>query len=331
MRINTAERIQPKASTIMKTLKLATVAAFCITLSVSSAFGQTTEKIKHGDFNSWITRNIKESGVLGGNTKKVYAIGPTATLGSEPYHGSAASPWASSNVMAKVMGVTKASNAVFPVERPGNGKCAKLSTIIENCKAAGLINMDVVVTGTIFLGKMMEPIKSTKNPYSKMDMGVAYTGRPTALVFDYKLVMPEGGTRLYSSGFGKKKEIAGSDKAEALVLLQRRWEDEDGNLYAKRVGTGREYFAKSTPGWIDDHKVAIHYGSATKIYPLISQGKSYYATNSKGKMVPVKEVGWDSEDATPTHIIVVFSSGSSDPYTGTVGTEFYVDNVALEK
>lgn len=312
----------------MKILTLSAILAAML-ISASGAFAQKTEKIKYGDFDSWITRNIEESKVLGGKTKKVYAIGPTATLGSVPYNGSAASPWATSNVMAKVMGVTKGSNAVYPEERPGHGKCARLCTEIENCKAAGLINMDVVVAGTVFLGKMAEPIKSTKNPYSKMEMGVPYTERPAALVFDYKLNIP-GNSRLYSSGFGSKKELPGADKAEALILLQRRWEDEDGNLYARRVGTGRELLGNSTASWVNGHKVDIHYGNAASVYPIIPESRSYYAKNSKGRMVPVQEVGWDAPDAVPTHLIVLFSSGSGAPYTGTVGTEFCIDNVGLQ-
>lgn len=287
------------------------------------------EKIKFGDFNQWITRNIKESKVLGGNIKKVYAIGPTQTMGSTAYSGGAGgSQWATSNVMAKVMGVTKGSNAVYPADHPGHGKCAKLCTEFEHVKAAGLVNMDVVVAGTIFLGKMLEPISSTKNPYSKMEMGVPYTGRPTALSFDYSLKMPAGNTRIYSSGFGSKKTLQGADKAEVIVLLQRRWEDANGNLFATRVGTGHELYGNST-GWVSGHTVPIHYGNAQSVYPIIPKAKSYYARNSKGKMVPVQEVGWDNANSPVTHIILLFSSGSSDPYTGTIGTEFCIDNVAL--
>ena len=84
-----------------------------IILGLSSASAQ--ELIKYGDFNSWITRNIKESAVLGGNTKTIYEIGPTQTInGSKPYSNLGGSPWATSNVYAKVMGVVKCSNAVVP-------------------------------------------------------------------------------------------------------------------------------------------------------------------------------------------------------------------------
>lgn len=314
-----------------------TLLSLTLTICAGQAYAQKTEAIKYGDFNSWITRNIKESHIIGGKTKQVYEIGPTKTInGDEPYSNLGGSPWATSNIMAKVCGITKTSNAVFPEARAAGDSCVKMSTILENCKAIGIINIDVVVPGSIFLGHMFEPIRSTSEPYSKMEMGVPFTKRPKALVFDYKFYLPEGNTRLYSSGFGSKKTLEGSDEGEAFILLQRRWEDADGNLYAKRVATGREHFSKSTPDWVDGHRLELQYGdiSHTPGYQpymgLIPQTKNYYARNSKGKMVPVKEVGWDSPDATPTHMLVMFSSGSGEAYVGTVGTVLWVDNVRLE-
>lgn len=299
--------------------------------SLSLAFGQRTEMLPFGDFNSWVTRNIKESHIIGGKTKQCYEIGPNATInGDKAYTNSGGSPWATSNVMAKVCGVTKVSNAVFPDERSAGNRCAKLTTMMENCNAIGIIDIDVMVAGSIFLGKMLEPIKSTSDPYSKMDMGIPFTKRPKALRYDYKLNIPAG-DMIYSSGFGKKKTIPGKDKAEVLVLLQRRWEDASGNIYAKRVGTAREKLGRSTSGWVNNHRVNIKYGNAGAKagMGLIPEAKSYYARNSRGKMVPVKEVGWDDASATPTHLIVMFSSGSGEPYTGTPGATFWVDNVGM--
>jgi len=305
--------------------------------SSSVAYGQKREAIHYGDFNNWVTRNIKESKIIGGKTKQVYEIGPEKTIdGDKPYANEGGSPWATSNVMAKVYGITKTSNAVFPDVRNGNDRCAKLTTRLENCKAIGIINIDVVVAGSMFLGQMFEPIKSTNDPYSKMEMGVPFTKCPKALVYDYKLYIPAGGTRLYSSGFGSKKTLPGSDNAEVFIYLQRRWEDEEGNLYAKRIATGRELLSESTDDWVDGHRLELHYGDIShkpyfKTYmDLLPEDKSYCARNSKGKITPVKEVGWDEPDAQPTHMIMMFSAGSGEPYVGTVGTCFWIDNVALE-
>ncbi len=308
-----------------------------IAIAPLSTTAQKCELIKYGDFNNWVTRNIKESHLIGGDTKQVFAVGPTQTIeGDKAYVNQGGSPWATSNVMAKVCGITKTSNAVFPDQRTDKDCCAKLTTRIENCKAIGIINIDVVVAGTLFLGQMFEPIKSTSDPYSKMEMGVPFAKRPKAMVYDYKLFIPADGTRLYSSGFGSKKTLQGSDKAEVFIYLQRRWEDSDGNLYAKRVGTGRELLAKSTGDWVNRHHLEIHYGDISHesyfkpFMGMLSEEKSYCARNSKGKIVPVHEVGWDAPDATPTHLMVMFSSGSGEPYVGTVGTNFWVDNVGLE-
>lgn len=301
------------------------------------ASAQKIEKIPFGDFEQWQTRIIHESWLIGGKKKTVYEIGPTKTVdGNIAYKPEGGSPWATSNVYAHVKGITKGSCAVVPVERPGGGKAARLQCIMENCKAIGVINIDVVVGGSIFLGQMFEPVTSTSNPYSKMEMGIKFSKRPKALVFDYQLEMPEADTRTYSSGFGKKKTLQGRDKAEVFVILQRRWEDEDGNIFAKRVGTGREQYSKPTSGWVNAHEIPIHYGDITsesyyKPYMgLINGEKAYYARNSKGKMVPVQEMGWDAPDAVPTHLLVMGSAASGTAYVGTVGLNFSIDNVGLK-
>ena len=41
------------------------------------------------------------------------------------------------------------------------------------------------------------------------------------------------------------------------------------------------------------------------------------------------EEGWDSADATPTHAVLMFSSGNGEAYVGTPGLTIYVDNVGF--
>ena len=296
------------------------------------------EMIRYGDFDEWVTRHIKESGVIGGNTRELYAIGPTHTLnGNKPYY-SASSPWASSNVYAKVSGIEKGSNAVYPEVRSGSNKCAKLMSKMENVKVLGIINMDVMVAGSIFLGRMLEPVSSTSDPYKKMEMGVPYTHRPKALVFDYKLDLPAENTRIRSTGFGSKKTLQGRDKPIIFVMLQRRWEDANGNIHARRVASGCRLFTQGASSWQNGQKVPLVYGDASKstgynasVLGLRNTKKTqYYAKNSKGKMVPIQEEGWDSADATPTHVIVMISAGSGEPYVGSPGLTFYVDNVGFD-
>lgn len=304
--------------------------------TAAAANAERFELLKYGDFNTWVSREIKESAIIGGETKTIYAIGPQRHIvGNKPYTPLGGSPWGSSNVYAKVVGISKGSNAVYPDTRKGADKCVKLATELEHCKAAGLINIDVTVAGTIYLGRMKEPVSSTKNPYAKMDMGIPFAKRPKALRFDYKLEIPKNATRLYSSGFGAKKEMPGHENAEVYILLQRRWEDADGNIHAKRVGTGRRQFDRSTQGWVNRYDIPVWYGDITskpgyKSYMgLIPESNSYYATNSKGKMVPVIEEGWDSADATPTHLLVMASTAQGEPYVGTIGLTLWIDNIGL--
>ena len=312
---------------------LSTVLYIVLAASVSA---ETVTPISYGNMNRWVVRNVPESGIIGGNTKVLYEIAPNDTVdGDIVYKNRGGSPWATSNVLAHVKGITKGSNAVSPDWRASGDRAAKLSTLIERVKVIGIINIDVLVGGSIFLGEMIEPIKSTDNPYSNMVMGVPFTRRPKALQYDYRVEMPSTDSRIYSSGFGRKKTLPGHDNAEVYIILQRRWEDSEGNLYARRVGTGRERFGESTDGWVNGHRLEVMYGDITgrpdyKDYMgLIPEDKSYYARNSKGKMVPVKEVGWDSPDAVPTHMLVMASAASGTAYIGTPGLTLWVDNFGL--
>ena len=205
------------------------------------------EPIPYGDFSNWKSRGITESKLIGGSHKTIYEIAPEGSSeGNVPYKNEGGSPWATSNVYAKVAGVVKGSNTVNPAVHNGN-RCAKMQAKMEEVKVLGLVNMDVMVAGTVFLGQIYEPITSPKGPFSKMEMGIPYTKRPSALVFDYQVDMPADNTRTKSTGFSPKKTLQGRDNAEVYVLLQKRWEDEKGNLYAQRVGTGRERYSKSIP------------------------------------------------------------------------------------
>ena len=89
-----------KKGIIMKTYirEYLIVAIICLIAS-SSAFnaaGETVEPIKYGDMEHWVIRHIKESKIIGGKSKTLYAIGPTQTIdGSVPYTNRGGSPWIS--------------------------------------------------------------------------------------------------------------------------------------------------------------------------------------------------------------------------------------------
>ena len=242
------------------------------------------------------------------------------------------SPWANSNVMAKVAGIVKTNVSVFP-EKRGNGWCARMETRMEKVKVLGLVDIEVVAAGSVFLGSVHEPIKGTKNPQSMLLSGVPFTKWPKALQFDYKVkVMPQH-TRVRSTGFSRKGTVPGQDSVAVVLLLQKRWEDKLGNVYSKRVGTMVHRFSHSSNGWVNAQSFPILYGNITKRPEYKSymriQVEERYTMNSKGVSVPIQEIGWADEDEKPTHMVLQFVSSHGGAYIGSPGNTFWLDNVKL--
>ncbi len=298
---------------------------------------QEREMLPFSDFEQWVTRNMTESKVLGGKERTLYAIAPVDTIeGAVPYANMGGSPWATSNAFANVIGIKKGSCTVVPELREGGGTCARLDSKLETVRVLGMVDIEVLVSGSIYLGELYEPVRSVNSPYSKMTMGIPFTKRPKRLVFDYNLSMSTNGNRIYSTGLKPKKIVQGPDSAEVYILLQHRWEDEEGHVYAHRVGTGRERYTESTDGWVNGQVINIHYGDITTesffrpYMGLLNGKKSYYSINSKGKIVPVEEVGWGAPDEEVTHMLVMASSGCGTAFVGSEGTTLLVDNFYLE-
>lgn len=286
-----------------------------------------------GNFNNWVVREIKESGIIGGKIKHSYEIAKGDSIkGAIAYVNPDHCVWSTSSVMAIVKGVTKISCTVFPEQRD-TGYCVRLETRMEKIKVLGLLNMNVIASGTIFLGQMLEPIKDTKNPQSKLNCGIPFTDCPQAIQFDYKTTV--GHNRMKASGLGAPKTIGDNDYAECVVMLQKRWEDEQGNVYAKRVGTAYERFTQTQTEWQNGHKITIHYGDITQkpyykeYMKLIPEELSNYMINSKGVSVPIIETGWAEQGETPTHIIIRFSASHGEAYVGDIANRLWVDNVKI--
>ena len=52
----------------------------------SDALAQKFELLEYGKMDNWVVRNIKESAVIGGKKKTIYAIGPNMTINNNnPY------------------------------------------------------------------------------------------------------------------------------------------------------------------------------------------------------------------------------------------------------
>lgn len=288
-----------------------------------------------GNMDQWYIRNITESKILGGKTVSLSEIAPNGTTsGNKPYTNMGGSPWATSNVYAKVAGIVKTNVSVYKDAHPGHGNCAKLYSHLVSVKVLGVVDIEVFAAGSIFLGSLEEPVTGASNPYGKINFGVKFNKKPKAIKFDYKTkIVP--GDRI-RKGTGRKTTVQGQDLAECVCFIQNRWEDADGNIFATRIGTLVKRFNKSTANWVNDAVFEIRYGDISKMsgYDKSSMGLSgnggvdRCAKNSKGKLVKVTEVGWDA-DATPTHMILQFSSSHGGAYIGTVGNTLWVDNVRM--
>lgn len=302
---------------------------FTCTLSAQ----QKVETLPFGDMDQWVDRQIEESEIIGGETKHVYAIAPTKVItGDEPYKNMGGSPWATSNVMAKVAGITKTNTSVFP-EKRGDGYCARLDTRMESVKVLGLVNITVLAAGSVFTGTVHEPIKGTKNPQKMLQSGIPFTKKPKALQFDYKVKMSDREKRVRATGFSRITDVEGKDYPAVVLLLQKRWEDKDGNVFAKRIGTVVTYFYQTTD-WKNKATFEIMYGDITgrpeyKAHMMRLQVTEYYTVNSKGESVPIHEIAWGDKDEVPTHLFLQFASSHGGAYIGSPGNTLWVDNVGL--
>ena len=141
-------------------------------------------------------------------------------------------------------------------------------------------------------------------------------------------------SRIKATGFGKTTKVDGKDYPAAILTLQKRWEDSDGNIYAKRIGTMVVYYDTTTPDWQNNATYEILYGDITGHPSYRSQtmrlgADERYTMNSFGESVQIKEVGWGAEDENPTHLMLQFTSSHGGAYIGSPGNSFWIDNVRL--
>ena len=290
----------------------------------------------YGNFDRWSIREVKESSIIGGATKQLYEFYGNQEVtftGKTPFEAPKGYIWRTNNVLAVVAGVVKTNNTVYP-EKRGDGYCARIETHIEEVKALGVINMDVTCQGALLVGALPEPITTTKDPMAKVLYGVPFTGRPQSIVMDIKADV--GHEVIRGTGFSKLKPMGYPDAAEITVLLQKRWEDEDGQVHALRVGTAIWRISEDIPEWKNGHELRIGYGDITgepyyqeymglKTDPV----SAYHAINSKGRNVIIQEDGWAAADEEPTHMIIIIISSCGNAFYGGVGNTLWVDNVKV--
>ena len=291
---------------------------------------------EYGTFDSWSMRQVKESGLIGGATKTLYEFygnQETVFTGKTPFTAPEGYLWRTNNVLAIVAGVVKTNNTIFPEER-GNGYCARIETHIEEVKALGVINMDVTCQGALLLGVLPEPITTTKDPMAKVFYGIPFTGMPKAVVMDIKADV--GHEVIRATGFSKLKPMGYPDSAEITVMLQKRWEDEDGVVHALRVGTAIWRISEDIPEWMNGYELKIHYGDITgepfyeEYMGLKNDPESaFHAPNSKGRNVIIQEDGWAEPGTQPTHLVINIISSCGKAFYGGVGNTLWVDNVRI--
>ena len=88
--------------------------------------------------------------------------------------------------------------------------------------------------------------KNASNPYSKMEMGIPFTRRPSALRIDYKVHIPEGVSRVRATG-SSRKDIPGrtmprstscfsdAGRMPTATYMPRGWEPPRALRYINRL------------------------------------------------------------------------------------------------
>ena len=290
----------------------------------------------YGTFDKWCTREVKESGLIGGQNKKLYEFYgdySNTFTGKTPFKAPNGYLWRTNNVLAIVAGIVKTNNTVFP-EKRGDGYCARIETHIEEVKVLGMINMDVVCQGAIMIGELPEPITTTKDPMSKVLYGIPFEECPKALQFDYKADV--GNEVIKGTGFCKLQKQGYDDLAEVTFMMQKIWEEEDGSVHALRVATGIERICNDAPEWVNGHRINLHYGDITAepfyqdYMGLKTDPKTAYrAKNSKGEIVIIQEEGWAPAGTQPNYMVLHFITSCGEAFYGGVGNTLWLDNVKI--
>lgn len=318
---------------------LTTLTIIGVVLSSGKTYAQreVVEQINsYGTFDRWSTRLVHESGIIGGQDKLLYEFfgnHEVRDTGSTPFSAPEGYLWRTNNVLAVVMGIVKTNNTVFPEAR-GDGYCARIETHMEHVKAMGMINMSVCCQGALLLGTLPEPIRDTKNPMAKVLYGIPFEGRPESVVFDYKAEV--GHAKVKATGLSRVRYLEEKDYPIATLILQKRWQDEDGRIHAKRVGTAVHLFEKDREDWVNGFEMKIHYGDISaepffNKYMDLHRTKefAYHTKNRKGKNVAVIEEGWAEPDEEPNCMVLAFLSSAGEAFIGGIGNTLWIDNVRI--
>jgi len=287
-------------------------------------------QLNYSSLDFWFSRKVKESILLSGKTIDLFGVGKVDSK-SDFYDTKLKdqkSPWGTTNIYSKMV-LDLGNTRVYP-EKRGSGYCARLETGIRKDNIAGL-KVEVLIAGTLFVGELIEPVRGLKDPLKNVNQGIPFNKKPKAVRFDYK----------YRVGNQRVKAIysvdpaEGTDKAEFCLILQKRWEDKNGNVFATRIGGARQFFTGKVDQWINGATFPVTYGDVTglpeydaRTMGLIPSVGEVYVKNSQNEMVPLVETGWGKPEDTPTHLIFYFTSSYQGIlYKGSPETVFWVDNI----
>jgi len=160
------------------------------------------------------------SNYIGGETKYLYEIGAIDPLSEQDglHSKDSNSPRETSNFMAKT-GFDKAVNCVFP-DTTDEGYCCRLETKLFGMQALGL-KLNVLVAGCLFVGSIIKPVRTIREPLKKMNHGIPFTGKPKAIRFDYR----------YDPGENRIKSIYNFSPVEGSIDILTRYKHRHSFLF----------------------------------------------------------------------------------------------------
>ena len=289
---------------------------------------QQKEQVKYENLDYWYYKTIRESSLIGGECVKLYQIGSPLSSENLAIANDNSSPWATTNIHVRMI-IDMGNTCVYP-EKRNEGYCCRMETKVSEVSIVGL-SLKALVSGAIFLGDIIEPVTSVNDPIQILNHGIPFSSKPKAISFDYKY--SQGKERIESVFFAST--VDGPDKGEVCVLLQKRWEDEEGNVFATRIGGARNFLSSTQGNWVNDTTITIHYGDISHlpfydetIMGLIPEVNELYVKNSRGEMVPLTETTWDTQNETPTHLLLYFASSYEGiKYIGSPESVLWVDNI----
>ena len=102
---------------------------------------RTIEPVVYGDMDQWLVRYVKESKILGGQTKTLYAIAPQDTIrDNQAYMPAEGNPWGCSATYARFMGIETAMESSVEPEPRGYGYCCRLKNVLSHVNIGDIYN-----------------------------------------------------------------------------------------------------------------------------------------------------------------------------------------------